>query len=273
MILLVNDDGIDAPGLRILYQALRRKTKQAVIAVAPSTQHSGQSHAITLHRGLSVHAIHEDNFFGFTIDGTPCDCVKMAIKIICQQTPQLVVSGINAGPNVGRSLFYSGTVAAALEAAVEGIPAIAVSQDNPEQESTHDQQFHDSALFTAELAHACLRRNDLRGSVLNINTPATDKSQWQELADVHHGLSGFNESYQAIRGTADHVSWHLQGTWHEREEDAGSDAYMLRLGHPTMTFLTPDFNSIHRDQHTHISARINSVSKRWMQNIKKSDTL
>ncbi|NRA38865.1 MAG: 5'/3'-nucleotidase SurE, partial [Planctomycetes bacterium] len=125
MILLVNDDGINAQGLRILYEALRRKTKQSIIAIAPSTQHSGHSHAITLNRGLSVNAIHEDNFFGFTVDGTPCDCVKLGLKVLCQQAPQLVISGINAGPNVGRSLFYSGTVGAALEAAIEGFPAIA----------------------------------------------------------------------------------------------------------------------------------------------------
>ena len=99
MILLVNDDGIDAAGLRSLYRGLRQQGKQKVLAVAPSKQRSGMGHAITINRGLQTQPIYDapDDFFGFSVDGTPTDCLKLALKVLAQEDPKLVISELTMG--------------------------------------------------------------------------------------------------------------------------------------------------------------------------------
>jgi 5'-nucleotidase len=237
MILLVNDDGIDAPGLRALYRALRKHTGQAVLAVAPTVERSGQGHAITIDRGLVVAPHRDQDFFGFAIDGTPTDCLKLALTVLCQQDPVLVVSGINDGPNVGRSIFYSGTVGAALEAAVLGLPAMAVSRNKG------GEGFDDAAEFAARWAKRLIGQNDFRGQVVNLNIPATPASSWQEPRLVDHGHSGFRETYQPLRDGKDRVVWRLHGEWIAKPDGEPSDASLLSTGHPTFTMLAPDLNT------------------------------
>jgi 5'-nucleotidase len=244
MILLINDDGIDAPGMRALYRALRRVTKQPVLAVAPAQERSGQAHAITLNRGLSVSARHDradesagaEGFFAFSIDGTPADCVKLALATLCHERPELVVSGVNDGPNVGRSIFYSGTVGAALEAAVEGHAAIAVSR------TRGAGTFDDAAEFAAGWAARLLGRGDFRGQVLNINLPATPASAWGEARVAPHGRSGFKEGYKPTR-EGKTVAWRLHGEWVAEAGADETDASLLTAGHPVLTLLRPDVNA------------------------------
>ena len=261
MILLVNDDGINAAGLRTLYHALRERCRMPVIALAPSAQHSGQSHAITLDRGLSVSPVHENGFFGFTIDGTPCDCIKLGIKVLCHQEPSLIVSGINRGPNVGRSIFYSGTVGAAMEAAIEGFPAVAISQD------LGHENYEDSAAFAAEIVQSCLRREALRGQVINVNVPATPKEQWLPCQVVEHGFSGFEEQYKAKSDAGDRITWHLHGTRVEHDWENNTDAHVLRDGHPSLSILRPNFNLRSQETNQQLVKRIHNAGKRWQQSL------
>jgi len=240
MILLINDDGIDAPGLRALYQALRRSTGQAVLAVVPTIQRSGQSHAITLDRGLSVSPKLDEGMFAFAIDGTPTDCVKLALKVLCPEPPELVVSGVNDGPNVGRSLLYSGTVGAAMEAAVEGFAALAVSRD------LGPGSFADAAEFAAVIAQQLLGRSEFKGQVVNLNLPATPASAWRPARLAAHGHSGFSENYRPVREAKERIAWQLSGEWVAVAGDGDSDAHLLRAGHPVLSVLTPDFNGDHR---------------------------
>lgn len=238
MILLVNDDGIHAPGLRSLHRALRAALGMPVLAVAPVTHQSGQSHAITLDRGLSISPHLEDGFFGFAVDGTPTDCVKLGIKVLCPAPPTLVIAGINDGPNVGRSLFYSGTVGVAMEAAVEGCAGLAISRDRAEDDlGTLDQ----AAAWAARLAAGLVKRRDLQRRVLNLNLPAGPVSGWKELRVVPHGLSGFEESYRPLR-TGNRLTWQLAGQRVELAEEGETDAHALKAGHPTLTMLAPDLN-------------------------------
>jgi len=236
MILLLNDDGIHAPGLRSLYHHLRAVCKTPVLAVAPAIQHSGQAHAITLDRGLTVSHHLEEGFFGFSIDGTPVDCLKLALKVLCPQAPRLVISGINDGPNIGRSLFYSGTVAAAMEGAIEGQVAIAVSRDRS------DASWEHAAAFAAELAAVCLDRRELRGLVLNCNIPARPRAEWGELRLVRHGRSGFEERYRPSRARSGLLTWRLHGERVELDDEGETDAHALAAGHPTLTVLQPNYN-------------------------------
>jgi 5'-nucleotidase len=236
MILLVNDDGIDAPGLRALYHALRKHSKRPVLAVAPSTERSGQSHAITIDRGLVVTPRADGDFFGFAVDGTPTDCTKLALAVLCSEEPDIVVSGINDGPNVGRSLFYSGTVGAALEAAVLGYPAVAVSKNKG------GEGFSDAAEFAAKWVMQLMGQKHLRGQVINLNLPATAATTWKEPRIAAHGHSGFKETYQPVRDNKERIIWRLHGEWIANADDTISDATLLSANHPVFTHLQPDLN-------------------------------
>ncbi len=124
-ILVSNDDGIHAPGLKVLERVARSLSKD-VWVIAPEAEQSGASHGLTLRRPLPIHKIGPRRF---AVGGTPSDCVLMAVKhIIMDRPPDLVISGVNRGANLGEDVFYSGTVAAAREAALLGLPAIAFSQ-------------------------------------------------------------------------------------------------------------------------------------------------
>ena len=139
MILLINDDGIHAPGLRTPYAALRKHCQCPVLAVAPAREQSGQSQAITIHRSLRVTPHHERSSLALPLMAPQLTALQLALTSLCGQRPQLVVSGINHGPNVGRSIFYSGTVGAAMESAVMGYAAVACSQDvGAEQAALND---------------------------------------------------------------------------------------------------------------------------------------
>ncbi len=125
-ILLTNDDGIHAHGLRELYTALCAKNHQVQV-VAPATEQSVMSSAFTLHAPLRAHKVKDHDFVGYAVTGTPVDCVKLGLSSLCSVRPDLVISGINTDANVGVDVRYSGTVGAAYEAAFMGFAALAVS--------------------------------------------------------------------------------------------------------------------------------------------------
>lgn len=238
MILLVNDDGIDAPGFRALYRALRKETGLPVLAVAPALERSGMSHAISVDRPLTVTSRSATGFFGFAVDGTPTDCTKLALDRLCPTPPVLVVSGINRGPNVGRSVFYSGTIGAAMEAAVLGLSALAVSR----QVEAHTVE--DGAAFAASWAKQMIGRKEFVGKLVNLNLPATPSATWQDPVVRPHGISGFRESYRQVRDSdapPGETRWRLHGDWVSGAAD--DDASALTRGHPVLSLLGPDFNA------------------------------
>ncbi|MBF0384554.1 MAG: 5'/3'-nucleotidase SurE [Candidatus Omnitrophica bacterium] len=168
-ILLTNDDGILAPGINALYEELIKVGK--VTVVAPDSERSSVGHGITLSHPLWHKRIEKNGrFFGTGVSGTPADCVKFATAVLLKERPDIVVSGINLGPNDGCSVFYSGTVAAAREAALIGIPSFAVSLStfiNP--------YFKFAAQFSAKLARNISRYKIPQGTFLNVNVPNLKK--------------------------------------------------------------------------------------------------
>ena len=162
LILITNDDGIDAPGLRALESALAPLGR--LRTVAPLMEQSAASRRITLRRPLRYERKGEGRF---GVDGTPADSVMMALTLLVQETPALVVAGINAGPNLGENIYYSGTVAGAAEGSKYGIPALAVSVN---QRSSID--FGPSARIAAALAKNVLAEGLPKGIALNVNVPA-----------------------------------------------------------------------------------------------------
>ncbi len=242
MILLVNDDGIDAPGLRAMYRALRA-AGHAVLAVAPSRERSGMSHAITIDRSLTATPRLEPGFFGFAVDGTPTDCTKLALDQLCPEPPRLVVSGINRGPNAGRSIFYSGTVGAAMEAAILGLPALAVSR----QLCDDDRNLAGGATLAAAWATKLAASTTWRGKVVNLNIPGLAPGDWRPLALARHGQAGFHETYGKIIEDG-RTRWALQGDWSAAGDHPAGDVTMLSAGHPVVSVLTPDLNGPTADQ-------------------------
>ena len=165
IILITNDDGIYAEGLWAVYRRLT--ADHQVTVVAPDRERSAIGHAITLHEPIRVaRAAINGGYSGFAVSGTPADCVKLGLIELLEKRPDIVISGINPSPNVGVNLNYSGTVAAAKEAALFGIPAIAVST-----ESAGDGHFDDAADFVAKLTEAVLKKGLPPGTFLNVNLP------------------------------------------------------------------------------------------------------
>lgn len=163
-ILLTNDDGIYADGLWALYRRLNGA--HTVNVVAPDRERSAVGHGITLQAPLRAGWIGVNGFHGHAVTGTPADCIKLAIQQLLPERPDLVISGINPGANVGVSINYSGTVAGAREAALYGIPAIAVSLAGQASENLED-----AATFVAHLVAALPKLELPFGTFLNVNLP------------------------------------------------------------------------------------------------------
>jgi 5'-nucleotidase len=161
-ILLTNDDGYSAPGLQAVQQALRDVGD--VIVVAPDREKSAASHAITLDNPLRIN---RQNECVIAVDGTPTDCVLLAHHKLLEQRADMLVSGINHGPNMGDDVSYSGTVAAAIEGTMLGIPSIAVSLA-----SWQSQEFDAAASFTARLVGLVAKKGLPEKCVLNVNVPS-----------------------------------------------------------------------------------------------------
>ncbi len=164
-ILLTNDDGIDSPGLLALKQAVEEIGE--VVVVAPDHNWSAAGHTKTMHKPLRVnHTTLADGSPAYTTTGTPSDCVTLALMGILQRPPDLVISGINNGHNLGQDLTYSGTVTAAMEAVIDGVPAVAVSF------GARQGDFSYTARFAASLAALVLDKGLPSGILLNVNVPA-----------------------------------------------------------------------------------------------------
>ncbi|WP_305043939.1 5'/3'-nucleotidase SurE [Geoalkalibacter sp.] len=179
LVLVTNDDGIHAPGLAALAAELGRLGRVAV--VAPDRERSATGHSLTLHSPLRAEEIRPQ---WFAIDGTPTDCVNLGIHGLFRERPALVVSGINRGANMGDDITYSGTVAAAMEATLMGVPAFAVSLANLSEQQA---DYRPAARFAARLAQALLERGLPRDTFFNVNVPALKDDQLQGVRLTRQG--------------------------------------------------------------------------------------
>lgn len=186
-ILLTNDDGINSKGLAVLADAIKEIAE--VVIVAPDTEQSAIGHAITVSFPLRVKKFYKDGiFFGYAVRGTPADCVKLAVKVILDANakPDLVISGINLGPNTGTHIIYSGTVSAATEATILGVPSFAVSLAtfiNPD--------FGFAAEFAKKMALLVKEKGLPKGVLLNVNVPASPKEQIKGVCLTVQGETKF----------------------------------------------------------------------------------
>ena len=181
-ILVTNDDGVDAPGLLALNQALREIADTTVFA--PSHNWSASGHVKTMHKPLRVGETHlADNTLALITSGAPSDCVALAFMGVVERPIDMVVSGINRGPNLGHDVTYSGTVTAAMEGAIAGVPAIAVSLG-----TFQEADFTFAARVAARLAHEITRRGLPSETLLNVNVPAVVEEEIAGIVVTRMGL-------------------------------------------------------------------------------------
>ena len=166
-ILVTNDDGIQSQGIIVLAKALQDVGD--VVVIAPDREKSATAHSLTLHRPLRVEKIRKNVY---AVDGTPADCVHLAVNGILSEGPQLVVSGINKGPNLGNDITYSGTVSAAFEGTLLGIPSFAISLA-----SRGHFKFRPAAHFAARVARHLMKKGLPGDTFLNINVPNLDEKE------------------------------------------------------------------------------------------------
>lgn len=190
-VLLTNDDGIQAEGLRALYRRFARDYPTTV--VAPERERSAVSHSITLHKPLRLchHRGADGVHDGYAVSGTPADCVKLGVLELLERRPDLVVSGINPGANVGINLNYSGTVSAAKEAALLGLPAIAVSVN-----SQAPRHYDAAAGFIAQLAEMVFEKGLPGGTFLNVNLPDLPLSAMAGVRVSRQGVGVFADAFE-----------------------------------------------------------------------------
>lgn len=220
-VLLSNDDGIHAPGLAALYQALHDVCE--VTVVAPDSERSGAGHSITVSTPLQFRKCTHNGFDrAFAVNGTPADCVKLATNVILNQRPAAIVSGINLGANVGVSVLYSGTVSAATEGALLGIPSIAISLD------AHADPDWDTAARIARILLMRVVEHGLKeGVFLNVNVPKCSWSELRGMAVTRIAHSRFNEVFHKRTGPHGREYYWLDGTLKLLSDANGTDVAAL----------------------------------------------
>ncbi|MBI5020075.1 MAG: 5'/3'-nucleotidase SurE [Ignavibacteriales bacterium] len=192
-ILVSNDDGIDAPGIYALAQELSKIGD--VIVVAPDEQRSAVGHAITMNYPLRLKKFYKNKkFFGYAVDGTPADCVKLAVRKVFKKNPDLLISGINHGSNTAINIIYSGTVSAATEGTILGIPSIAVSLTTYEK-----ADFRYAAKLSRQLAAYILKKPIPKDTLLNVNVPPLKEKEIQGIRITRQGKSRWDDTFDVRR--------------------------------------------------------------------------
>ena len=228
-ILVSNDDGIDAPGIDALVQELKKIA--AVIVVAPDKQQSAVGHAITMNDPLRVKEFFKNGkFFGYAVQGTPADCVKIAVKALLKHVPDLVVSGVNHGSNTAISIIYSGTVSAATEGTVLGIPSMAVSL------TTHGPaDFRYAAVIARRIASVILKKGLPRRTLLNVNVPPLPANKIKGILVTGQGKAVWKDTFDHRRDPSGVEYYWLIGELEEIDTDLAYDQAAIRSRYISVT--------------------------------------
>ncbi len=229
-ILLSNDDGYQAPGLAALAERLGRVA--SIRVVAPERNRSGASNSLTLERPIRAHEAAN----GFiSVDGTPTDCVHLAITGLLDEEPDMVIAGINAGANMGDDVLYSGTVAAATEGRFLGYPAIAVSM------VSHDPQHYDTGARVAEELLNRLREHPLAPEIiLNVNVPDIPYEELKGFQATRLGHRHKAEPVVKARDPRGKLIYWVGPAGPEQDAGPGTDFHAVRQGYVSVTPLQVD---------------------------------
>ncbi len=228
-ILLTNDDGINAPGIVTLAESLSDFAEISI--VAPLSEMSAMGHAITISDPLKVTEIFKNKVhFGWAVGGTPADCVKLAINGGLVDRPDLVISGINQGANVGVDIIYSGTVSAAYEGTILSIPSMAISLDSFTQ-----KDFSAAGKIAHIMAQKILKEGLPEGTLLNVNVPAGEYSSFKGFSVTRQGNGTYKEKFDRREDPRKRIYYWLSGTRTYENADPEMDENAVRAGFITLT--------------------------------------
>ncbi|HBA82607.1 MAG TPA: 5'/3'-nucleotidase SurE [Verrucomicrobia bacterium] len=228
-ILISNDDGIYAPGIRALYQAVRDLGE--IDVVAPIAEQSAVGHAITLSNPIKTNRVYNGGeFFGHAVGGTPADSVKLAVCALLDHRPDLIVSGINLGPNAGISVIYSGTVSAATEGTILGIPSMAISIN-----SFKNPCWDTAAVVARRLALMIQQHGLPEDTLLNVNVPNLPLDQIKGYAVTRMGRSRFVEVFDRRTDPRGNVYYWMDGALEQLGDTEQTDLDALENGYVSMT--------------------------------------
>ena len=238
-ILVTNDDGIHAEGLRCLVQHLKLKKSGRVTVVAPLLESSAVGHAITMDHPLRVEKVYDQGeFFGFGVSGTPADCVKLAIREILRDKPDWVLSGINRGENSAVNIIYSGTVSAATEAAILSCSAMAISLVNGV-----DASFDTAAVWSLRLWDQVRDKTLPQDTFLNVNVPALVSEKIKGIKVAVQGRSRFIEQFDKRVDPRGREYYWLAGDEMSKESLDHFDDKVLKDGYVSLTPLHCDLTN------------------------------
>ena len=229
MILVTNDDGIYTDGIYWLWEAV--KDFGNVLVVAPDTEKSAVGHAITITNPLRTkHVNRRGGFSGYAVNGTPADCVKIAVRSILKSPPDLVVSGINYGANVGTNVIYSGTVSAATEGTFLGIPSVAVSID-----SHHPEDFKPAMDITQNTLKKVLKFGLPEGTLLNVNVPDIPDEKIKGIRITTQGNAYFKDRFEKREDPRGNIYYWMTGESIDPDSSGNTDNRALKDGYISVT--------------------------------------
>ena len=243
MILVTNDDGITAPGLRTLVRCMKELGE--VVVVAPDSPQSGMGHAITLDNTLYSKRVVIDAEGGasreYSCSGTPADCVKLALQELLDRRPDICVSGINHGSNSSINVIYSGTMSAAIEAGIEGIPAIGFSLCDYSWEA----DFSPAEEGVKKIVAEALENGIPKGVVLNVNIPKVDKAGLKGIKVCRQARANWKEKFDKRTNPSGKDYYWLTGEFQLLDKGEDTDEWALSQGYisvvPTQFDLTAHF--------------------------------
>ena len=243
LILVTNDDGITAPGIRTLIKVMN--TIGEVIVVAPDSPQSGMGHAITVNDTLFCRAEHIDNGpqKEYSTSGTPADCIKLAKHEILNRTPDLCVSGINHGSNASINVIYSGTMSAAIEAGIEGIPAIGFSLCDYSWKA----KFEPFESYIKTISENVLKNGLKSGTVLNVNFPKVEKQDIKGVKICRQSKANWVEKFDKRQSPFGKDYYWLTGEFVNLDNGKDTDQWALENGYVSIVpvqFDLTDYNSL-----------------------------
>ena len=241
LILVTNDDGITAPGIRCLIRIANEIGE--VVVVAPDSPQSGMGHAVTLNATLHCEPIHIDNGAQteYTCSGTPVDCVKIAKHEILHRKPDLCISGINHGSNSSINVIYSGTMSAAVEAGIGGVPAIGFSL----LDYSWEANFEDARDFIKKIILNVLENGLPRGVVLNVNIPRLKTEQIKGIKICRQASVRWIEEFDRRTSPQGRVYYWMTGKFINEDVGQDTDEWALENGYISVVPIEFDLTAYH----------------------------
>ncbi len=228
-ILVTNDDGIYAPGIKALWSAMSELGD--VTVVAPNRERSAAGHAITLSDPLRVDEVKRGNGFrGFSVDGTPSDCVKIATQALMEHQPDVIVSGINLGSNTGSNIIYSGTVSAATEGTMLNIPSVAVSLN-----TFGEGDFAGAKTSSKKVVAHVLEKGLPAKTLLNVNVPAVPEDELKGYKVTQQGNVAFRDRFEKRVDPKGRVYYWMTGKMFDPDEESDMDHNAVLEGYISIT--------------------------------------